>query len=87
MQEFFDNFFRLVETFQAAFIIAGALLFIVASVGQWRLYEKAGQPGYAIFIPIYNIIVFLRIVGRPAWHMLFFFIPLFNFLLFCESYD
>ena len=52
--------------------------FIIASVGQWRLYAKANQPGYAIFIPIYNLIVFLRIIGRPAGHVWFFFIPVFN---------
>lgn len=84
MQQFFDNLVQLVNNFQAAFIIGGCLLLIVASVGQWRLFEKAGQPGYAIFIPIYNVVVFLRIIGRPAWHILFFFIPIFNFYFYIK---
>ncbi len=57
---------------------------VIAALAQWRLYEKAGQPGIAAFVPIWNIIIFLRIVGRPArdgWKMLipiygqFYFIP------------
>ena len=33
----------------------------------WRIFEKAGQPGWAAIIPIYNVIVLLEIVGRPLW--------------------
>jgi len=57
-----------------------ALIFfgIIAVVAQWRLYEKAGQPGIAAIVPIWNMIVFLKIVGRPASHFLYFFIPLYG---------
>jgi len=51
---------------------------IIALVGQWRLYEKAGLPGYAAIVPIWNFIVFLKIVGRPASHLWLFFIPVFG---------
>lgn len=54
------------------------IMFAVASVGQWMLYEKAKQPGIAIFIPFWNFIAFLKIVGRPASHMWLFFIPFYN---------
>lgn len=57
-----------------------ALIFmgIIAIVAQWRLYEKADQPGWATLIPIYNAVVFLRIVGRPASHVWRFFIPVYG---------
>jgi len=58
-----------------------ALLIIfgfIAIVAQWRLYEKAGQPGIASIVPIWNFIVFLRIVGRPAKHMFLFLIPVYG---------
>ncbi len=51
-------------------------------MAQWRLYEKASQPGIAAFVPIWNVIVFLSIVGRPAsdaWKML---IPIYGQLYF-----
>lgn len=58
-----------------------ALLIIfgfIAIVAQWRLYEKAEQPGIASIVPIWNFIVFLRIVGRPAKHMFLFLIPIYG---------
>ncbi|MBV6406450.1 MAG: hypothetical protein GFGODING_03240 [Flavobacteriales bacterium] len=51
---------------------------IIALVAQWKLYEKAGQPGYAAIVPIWNFIVFLRIVGRPASHLWLFLIPVYG---------
>ena len=41
----------------------------------WKLFEKAGEPGWACIIPIYSTIVTLRIVGKPWWWLLMFFIP------------
>ena len=51
---------------------------LIAIVAQWRLYEKANQPGIASIIPIWNLIVFLRIVGRPASHIFLFLIPVYG---------
>jgi hypothetical protein len=56
-----------------------AIIFgFIGIVAQWRLYEKAGQPGIASIVPVWNIIVFLRIVGRPASHMFLFLIPIYG---------
>jgi hypothetical protein len=58
--------------------LALAVLMIVA---YWKLFVKAGQPGWAIFIPIYNVIVMLKIIGRPWWWILLFLVPLVNFVI------
>tara|TARA_B100000029_G_scaffold295820_1_gene289122 strand:+ start:254 stop:700 length:447 start_codon:yes stop_codon:yes gene_type:complete len=36
-------------------------------VANWKIYSKAGKPGWAAIIPIYNLVVWLEIVGRPTW--------------------
>src|SRR5690606_3071701 len=41
----------------------------------WKLFAKAGQPGWAALVPIYNAIVFLKIIGRPAWWLVLFLVP------------
>jgi hypothetical protein len=56
-------------------------LIVVVIAGMWKMYAKAGQPGWASIIPIYNIIVLLRIVGRPLWWILLLFIPVVNFVI------
>ena len=47
----------------------------------WRIFEKAGKPGWAALIPIYNVIVLLDIVGRPVWWILLFLIPIVNIVV------
>jgi hypothetical protein len=43
--------------------------------GAWKTFEKAGKPGWASIVPIYNIIVMLEIIGRPLWWIVLLFIP------------
>jgi hypothetical protein len=40
----------------------------------WKIFEKAGQPGWASLIPIYNIIIWLKIAGKPWWWIFFIFL-------------
>jgi hypothetical protein len=58
----------------------GAIIYlvivVVMIVSGWKLYAKAGKPGWAVIIPIYNIIVFLEIVKRPIWWIILLIIPL-----------
>ncbi len=54
---------------------------VVYIVAQWRVFEKAGQPGWAALIPIYNVYILLKIIGKPWWWMLLlFFLPIFNII-------
>jgi hypothetical protein len=61
-------------------------VFLFASL--WKVFTKAGQPGWAAIVPIYNIIVWLRIIGRPWWWILLLVIPIVNIVvLFIVSID
>lgn len=51
---------------------------VLMIVSWWKIFTKAGKPGWAILIPIYNIIVMLEIVGKPWWWLLMFIIPIVN---------
>ena len=48
---------------------------------EWKIYEKAGKPGWAAIIPIYNIYVMTKIIGRPWWWLLLLFIPIVNLIV------
>ena len=41
--------------------------YIVAVAGLWKMYTKAGEPGWAAIIPLYNWWVWVKIIGRPRW--------------------
>ncbi|RLD87225.1 MAG: signal peptidase I [Bacteroidetes bacterium] len=60
------------------FYIAVMVVFIIA---EWRIYEKGGQPGWAVLIPFYNLYVLLIMVGRPWWWLLLMLIPGVNFIV------
>lgn len=52
-----------------------ALLVILTLAGMWKTYEKAGEAGWKAIIPIYNLIIFARIVKKPWWWALLMLIP------------
>jgi Family of unknown function (DUF5684) len=58
------------------------LLWGIVIVSTWKIYQKAGQPGWASIIPFYNYIVGLRIVGRPWWWLLLLLVPVVNVVIF-----
>ena len=40
---------------------------LVLIIGMWKIFTKAGQPGWASIVPIYSIVVLLQIIGKPIW--------------------
>lgn len=57
-------------------IVIVYLVFLVLFIaGLWKTFAKAGEAGWKALIPIYNMIVLLRIVGRPLWWILLMLIP------------
>lgn len=54
-------------------------LFVIVSL--WKVFVKAGQPGWGIFIPIYNVYLLLKIAGRPGWWLILYLIPFVNIVI------
>lgn len=51
---------------------------IIASL--WKIFEKAGKPGWAALIPIYNLVILVEIVGKPPIWVLWLLIPCAQFV-------
>jgi hypothetical protein len=62
-------------------IIFGLLVALLLIVAMWKVFTKAGQPGWASIIPIYNLYIWCKIVGRPWWWILLMLIPFVNFII------
>ena len=61
--------------------LIGLAVIVLTLIAMWKVFTKAGEPGWAVLVPIYNIIVYLRIAGKPVWWIILFFIPLVNFVI------
>lgn len=66
--------------FLAIFLI-GLFIGLICIVCYWKIFEKAGKPGWACIIPIYSTIVMLEIVGKPWWYLFMFLIPIYGWII------
>ena len=55
------------------------VVFVIAAM--WKVFSKAGRPGWAAIIPIYNVYVLCKVAGRPGWWTVLWFVPLVNIVI------
>ena len=65
-------------TLVIVYLIVMVLLIIVP---MWKIFTKAGQPGIAAIIPIWNILVMIEIAKKPTWWIILFLVPFVNFII------
>jgi hypothetical protein len=51
---------------------------VVMVAALWKIFEKAGEPGWAAIVPLYNLIIILKIIGKPLWWIVLFVVPCVN---------
>ena len=51
----------------AVYVLIMIAIYVVTVIGLWKMYVKAGRPGWAAIIPIYNWWVWVEMIGRPRW--------------------
>ena len=61
-------------------VIIWILIIILMIASMWVIYSKAGKPGWAVLVPIYNIIVFMEIIKKPWWWLFLWMIPYVNII-------
>ncbi|MDE0871208.1 MAG: DUF5684 domain-containing protein [Flavobacteriales bacterium] len=73
-----DNFTFLGQELNGGYVLMFLFLSLVSFGANWRLFLKCSQPGWAVFVPGYNVVIAMRIIGRPDKHALLFLIPGYN---------
>lgn len=51
---------------------------LIGLIGKLMLFSKCNQPWWAAFIPVYDFVIILKIVGRPPMQIFMILIPIFN---------
>jgi hypothetical protein len=67
------------SSFFVVIIELAIAVLVIASL--WRVFTKAGQPGWAAIIPIYNAYILCKIAGKPGWWVILMLIPIVNLVI------
>jgi len=57
---------------EAILVIVYIAVIVFEIAALWKVFVKAGQPGWAAIIPIWNLYILLKVIGRPAWWLILF---------------
>lgn len=63
------------------FLVLYLALVILVIAGFWKVFSKAGEPGWAAIIPLFNMYIILKIAGRPWWWLILYFIPIVSLVI------
>jgi signal peptidase I len=58
------------------------ILVLISFVGLYKIFEKAGLPGWKALIPIYNFWILGTIINRPKWWGLIMIVPGVNLIMY-----
>ena len=67
-----------IYTFLPIIGIVSSILGLLMIISIWKVFKKAGKPGWASIVPIYNTVVLIEVAGLPLWYFILFFIPFVN---------
>lgn len=67
--------------FSVGFILVSVVITAATLAGIWQIFVKAGYPGWKSLIPLYNVILWLQMIGRPWWYLAALFFPGTNIIL------
>ena len=56
-------------------------VYVLLIAGWWKMFEKAGEAGWKAIIPIYNLLILLKIVGREWWWIILMLIPIVGIII------
>lgn len=65
----------------SGFLVLWLALVVLIIAAMWKIFTKAGEPGWAALIPIYNFLVLLKIAGKPMWWFILMLIPIVNLIV------
>lgn len=56
-------------------------LTVLMIVSGWKVFTKAGQPGWGVLIPIFNVYLWVKMAGKPGWWVVLMILPVVSFVI------
>ena len=67
--------------FMTAYFLVIFVVAIVMIIALWKIFTKAGKPGWGALIPLYNTYLLIVTAGKPGWWLLLLFVPFVNIVI------
>lgn len=64
-----------VGAISAGYIVFALALIVVSLIGMWKVFTKAGKPGWAAIVPFYNAYCLFEMTFGNGWLFLLCFVP------------
>lgn len=64
-----------------AMLVVAVAFAVMIGAAMWRIFTKAGESGWKSLIPVWNLIVLVRMAGRPRWWLLLLLVPVVNLVV------
>jgi hypothetical protein len=68
-------------------IIFSVCALVLEIISLWFIFQKAGEPGWAAIIPIYNYLIVIKVAGKQWWWILLMLIPIANLVVYILILD
>lgn len=82
----FYNYNGYPDPYTATFMsIVGVVISILLVVAFWKIFQKAGEPGWKSIIPFYNLYTMCKIIWGTGWLFFLFIIPIVSFIFYIMS--
>jgi len=62
--------------------LIGLAVYVLLVVALWRVFSKAGYPGWLAIIPVVNLIFLTKIAGFSGWFALLYIVPIVGFVFY-----
>lgn len=69
-----------------AYLVFLLVFYALIVVANWKIFTKAGKPGWASIIPFYNLYVLFEIAGMNGWLFLLLCLPIVNIVMMIMLY-
>jgi hypothetical protein len=82
----FMNIVKTLISDYPGYLMLGLFLVIIGAAGGAALFTKGGYSWLAAFVPVWNVIIILKMVGRPVSHLAYFLVPFYNVYFFFKLF-
>ena len=66
------------------FIIAASVtgvILILLNLSWWMIFSKAGEAGWKVLVPFFNLFVLTKVLNKPVWWIVIYLLPLVGYIL------